>query len=128
MRSLGFLTTLALLLAKGPADALPVTETRCGWLENPTPANFWLTDADGSWTLSTQGGYQAEGFFDLPASDLDFQDQWVSPSGRSYGYGCACVDGVFNAQTAQTIKVMSVEPLDLAQCHADPHLPPEPGN
>ncbi|WP_413167911.1 DUF4087 domain-containing protein [Capilliphycus salinus ALCB114379] len=41
-----------------PADAL---ETRCGWLTNPTPANCYLKDTDGSWTLSVQGGYQASG-------------------------------------------------------------------
>ncbi|WP_442808865.1 DUF4087 domain-containing protein [Trinickia soli] len=23
-------------------------ENRCGWLQNPTPANWWLDDKDGS--------------------------------------------------------------------------------
>ena len=26
------------------AFASSVSETRCGWLENPTPANWWLLD------------------------------------------------------------------------------------
>ncbi|MEO1404760.1 MAG: DUF4087 domain-containing protein, partial [Cyanobacteria bacterium J06635_1] len=36
-------------------------EKRCGWLENPTPSNWWLNDRDGSWGISFQGGYQADG-------------------------------------------------------------------
>ncbi|MCZ8486886.1 DUF4087 domain-containing protein [Vibrio lentus] len=29
-------------------------ETRCGWLENPSPANMWLIDRDGTWNISVQ--------------------------------------------------------------------------
>lgn len=36
-------------------------ETRCGWFANPTPANAWLLDRHGQWTIGLQGGYQAEG-------------------------------------------------------------------
>ena len=36
-------------------------ENRCGILTNPTPANWWLIDRDGEWTIGAQGGYQAEG-------------------------------------------------------------------
>lgn len=35
-----------------PANAL---ETRCGYLVNPTPANWLLKDAEGTWTISRQG-------------------------------------------------------------------------
>jgi hypothetical protein len=31
-------------------------ETRCGWFSNPTPANIWLYDRDGDWTIGVQGG------------------------------------------------------------------------
>jgi hypothetical protein len=41
-------------LAAVPALA----ERRCGWLENPTPANYCLTDRDGEWTIGVQGGYR----------------------------------------------------------------------
>ena len=41
-----------LALAMLPARA---SENRCGWLVNPTPGNWWLTDRDGTWTLATQG-------------------------------------------------------------------------
>lgn len=30
-------------------------ETRCGWLENPSPANMWLIDRDDTWAISVQG-------------------------------------------------------------------------
>jgi hypothetical protein len=40
-----------------PANA---AETRCGWLQNPTPANWWLTDRDGTWTISAQGDIKQE--------------------------------------------------------------------
>ncbi|MBL7685903.1 MAG: DUF4087 domain-containing protein, partial [Deltaproteobacteria bacterium] len=36
-------------------------ETRCGWIDNPTPANWDLTDRDRTWTIGVQGGVQAEG-------------------------------------------------------------------
>ena len=47
---------VAALLAAAPAP-----ERRCGWLQNPTPANYWLIDRDGEWTIGAQGGYQAPG-------------------------------------------------------------------
>ncbi|CAK7256682.1 protein of unknown function [Shinella sp. WSC3-e] len=42
-------------------------ETRCGWLQNPTPANWWLDDSEGTWTLMTQGaGNEPAGFDRIP--------------------------------------------------------------
>ena len=26
-------------------------QTRCGWIDNPTPANWWLTDGYGEWII-----------------------------------------------------------------------------
>jgi len=37
------------------------SELRCGWLQNPTPANQWLIDKDGTWDISLEGGYSAPG-------------------------------------------------------------------
>lgn len=91
--------------------------TRCGWLSNPTPANFWLDDKDGQWIIGTQGGHQAEGA-DLP----EFPDsRWVKTNG-SYGYGCACVKGTFNSETneVQFIKSAIVRPL--SACRKDKTL------
>ncbi|MGL5194038.1 MAG: DUF4087 domain-containing protein, partial [Chroococcales cyanobacterium] len=39
MQKIGWVT-LALIATTLPATA---TELRCGWLHNPTPANWWLT-------------------------------------------------------------------------------------
>jgi|GEM_PF-3651169 len=115
----------------GDAQSVPTltteTEKPCGWLENPTPANYWLTDADGEWIVSVQGVYQSAGFYDLPAANLDFDDQWVSfsPSG-SYGYGCACMDGHFEQSSKYAVQIFAAQPLALERCRADPNLPPEP--
>ena len=39
------------------ASLSPVlAEERCGWLENPTPGNWWLKDAHAFWIIATQGG------------------------------------------------------------------------
>ncbi len=43
--------TAALTIAANAQAA----ETRCGWIENPTPANWWLEDAENTWTIMTQG-------------------------------------------------------------------------
>jgi hypothetical protein len=40
---LPILTTCLVFAAAHPAFA----EKRCGWFQNPTPANAWLTDKDG---------------------------------------------------------------------------------
>ncbi len=50
---------LALLAVS--AEAAPGYETRCGWVENPTPGNWSLMDHDGEWEIGIQGGRQAEG-------------------------------------------------------------------
>lgn len=47
-------------------EAPPQFETRCGWFSNPTPANIWLYDRDGEWTIGVQGGYQVEGEWPWP--------------------------------------------------------------
>lgn len=97
-------------------------ETRCGWYENPTPANHWLIDADGEWTLSVQGGQNAPGFIDLPAEAFEFED-WVKTN-VNYGYGCACITGVFGAASVgEVLRVTSMEPLTLSKCTSDPALP-----
>ena len=53
----GLVVGLVTLAPLRPALA----EERCGWLENPTPGNWWLKDARGLWIISAQGGPYAEG-------------------------------------------------------------------
>ena len=75
-------------LASAVAPAAPASERRCGWLHNPTPANWWLVDRDGEWLLGAQGGYQAPGMDEMP--DMTSAG-WVETNGH-YGHGCACMD------------------------------------
>ena len=79
--------TLAFALSAAASPIPPRPEKRCGWLINPTPANWWLGDRQGEWELGVQGGYQAPGKDELP--DMSARG-WVETNG-SYGYGCACL-------------------------------------
>lgn len=104
------------LLAAGATVAAPAdgkAVLRCGWFQNPTPANAWLNDRDGQWLISSQGGHQAEG--DWP----NFPDaQWVATNG-SYGYGCACLRVHADAKTRDIARVVSAHARPLAVCRAD---------
>jgi len=94
-------------------------ETRCGWLTNPTPANMWLVDHDGEWTIGTQGGYQMDGDWELP----EFRrGQWVRTNVGSYGYGCACLRLRVNKETRQVIEIKSSRTRTLAACRRDRSL------
>lgn len=113
---------LAAALAAFPAIAAapgPAAERRCGWLQNPTPANWWLVDRDGEWTMSVQGGPWAEGMDNLP--DMSTRG-WVRTNGN-YGYGCACMTVVTNRAQHRITRIVSATPLPLRQCRADRRLP-----
>src|SRR5678815_3794432 len=62
-------------------------ETRCGWFENPTPANAWLVDKNGEWTIGIQGGYQADG--DWPNIP---ERQWVATNNTCLLYTSDAAD------------------------------------
>ena len=94
-------------------------ERRCGWVENPTPANWWLRDREAEWTLSTMAGYQAPGFDSLPTMDTA---GWVKTNG-SYGYGCGCMVVETNRAAARITRLVSATPVPLARCRADHTLP-----
>jgi hypothetical protein len=104
------------VLALAPTAAL--AETRCGWLENPTPGNYWLTDRDASWTLSTQGGEEAAGM-DL-IGDISAGD-YVKTNGY-YGYACACMD-VATDGVDRITEIASFRQLPIAKCSNDSALP-----
>jgi hypothetical protein len=100
-----------------PANAL---ETRCGWLANPTPANWYLKDTDGTWILSAQGGYQASGMENIP--DLD-GPEYVRTNGN-YGYACACLDVDTDSNQMRITRVQNTEQLSVSTCQQDQNLPP----
>ncbi|WP_340645458.1 DUF4087 domain-containing protein [Phenylobacterium sp.] len=114
---------LPLAAASAPAQAAAkksVGEMRCGWIANPTPGNFWLTDSAGEWVIGMQGGYQAPGMDLIP--DLSEHD-WVVTNGVSYGYGCACLRVETNAKAKRITAIHSVKQQPLKTCRADKNLP-----
>lgn len=113
MRALMIGLALATMLI-GSAAA----ERRCGWIVNPTPGNWWLTDRQGQWIMAVQGGREARGMDLLP----DFSErEWVRTGGSSYGYGCACLD--VRTRSGAITRILSVRQLTLRKCRADARLP-----
>lgn len=105
------------LMLTAPATA---AENRCGWLMNPTPANWWLTDKDGTWTLMSQGEEPRDEVMEnLP----DFDDAQYVASNGNYGYGCACLSVDVNKADSRITQVYSGKILKLSRCEADTTLP-----
>lgn len=104
---------------KTVANSVPANsiEKRCGWLQNPTPANFWFTDKDGEWTIGAQGGYQAEGTDYLP----DFGNEWVKTNGN-YGYGCICMNVKVDKKEQKVVEIKSASVRPLSACRNDKSL------
>ena len=73
-------------------------EKRCGWLENPSPANWWLNDKDGTWTLLTMGNEPVPGLDKMP--DMSTKG-WVVTNAGGHGYGCACLDLEIDPRTRE---------------------------
>ena len=107
--------TAAAIAAANP----PAVERRCGWLQNPTPANWWLIDRDGEWLIGAQGGYQAPGMDEMP--DMSTAG-WVEVNGH-HGYGCACMDMVVDPASGDVLRISAATPKPLAQCRRDRKLP-----
>jgi len=95
-------------------EAQTRVELRCGWFSNPTPANAWLIDRDGEWTIGIQGGYQADG-------NWPDTGKWVKTNVH-YGYGCTCVKATVDRKEMRVIKIVSSYGKSLAACRKDPAL------
>lgn len=111
--------TLVLGLTWRMATPAQAIERRCGWLDNPTPSNWFLEDADRSWTISAQGGYQAQGLNTIP--DISARD-YVKTNGY-YGYACACMDVQTDRQRGRILSLRNFKQLSLSQCRRDRALP-----
>lgn len=107
---------LTLLLA---VAAQPPMQRYCGWLDNPTPGNWWLRDRTRQWTLATQGAPGAPGWEDV---SFEGKQQSVETNG-SYGYSCACVTMRGNPRTGRVEEVRTVRFQPLRICRADRRLP-----
>lgn len=99
-----------------PQSKTPSLVTRCGWFSNPTPSNASLFDRDAEWTISVQGGYQAEG--DWPEFG---PREWVETNVH-YGYGCACMNVGVDRSRHVITKIVSSRALSLATCRQDRFL------
>lgn len=105
---------------------LPLTvnasQTRCGWLHNPSPANIWLSDADGDWTISLQGGEPIlkndDDFDNLP---VPRETNYVRTNG-AYGYSCACLEVDVNTRQNKITAIYRSQSLELKQCLEDPAI------
>ncbi len=115
-RFIPHLIGLPLLLLAVPAQA---AEKRCGYVENPTPGNWWLTDGQGQWIMGTQGSEAAEGMEAMPESF--FGKGWVRTNG-SYGYRCGCLTIDTDRAQQRISRVRSAQALPLNRCTADPAL------
>ena len=89
------------------------------WVSNPTPANWWLDDRDGEWTIGVQGGYQAEGMENMPESL--FGPGWIAVNG-DYGYRCACLKVDTDRKTSRIRQIHAARPLPMRKCEADKAL------
>ncbi len=116
----GLLVGVAMLTLAGAPSAEAKPERRCGWLVNPTPANWWLRDRDGEWVLSVQGREPVPGMDLIP--DMSTRG-WVETNGH-YGHGCACLVMETDAAARRVLRVVAAEPLPLSRCRADRALPP----
>lgn len=111
-----------MLAAAAPAEAV---ERRCGWLSNPTPANWSLIDREGEWVLGEQGGYQ------MPDKSWDKMPDiasrhWVKTNVK-YGYGCACMNVRTDRGRMRILEVSSATAVPLRRCRRDRRLPRAPG-
>ena len=111
---------IGFFLLSGLLDASAQTrkfETRCGWLDNPTPSNYSLYDKDREWIISVHGGYHVEKFA-APA----FGKQWIDYFGRSYGYGCACFQMTVDKETGRVLAIRKSYVKPLSVCRKDKAL------
>lgn len=100
--------------------ALPAAaaETRCGWIANPTPGNWWLTDADAEWTIMLQGGTEPAGMELIP--DLS-GPEYVQTNGN-YGYACACLTVDTDKAESRILRIAAARQLPLERCEQDRKL------
>ena len=111
---------LIVILGMFSALAATAEETRCGWLENPSPANMWLIDRDGSWDISVQGTSNAlddksmELLYQATASENEFVR-----TNRNYGFSCACLTVDVDEETNSITTIYKSTPLPLKQCLED---------
>jgi hypothetical protein len=112
-------TTLAGLVLLALAQTATAAENRCGWLQNPTPGNWWLTDRDAIWTLRDQGSEEEPDGMDL-IPDLSTRE--FRKTNGNYGEACACMVVETDAGRERISKILSFRQLPLSRCDRDKSL------
>jgi hypothetical protein len=107
---------VTLLLSAAPAAA---AEKRCGWLHNPGPGNWWLTDRDGEWTLTRRGERPPRGL----EQAIDMRTAGWKKTNGSYGYGCSCLTIEADPRGKRVTRVYTARSLPLRSCRMDKRLP-----
>lgn len=94
----------------------------CGWVDNPTPSNWSITDRTGEWEIGAQGAYQAKGV-DMPdfGGMPDHPKFWVETNG-SYGFGCACIKAKVDSRNRRIRSLVHVRALPIKTCREDSTL------
>lgn len=112
---------ILLLVALTATMSAQAKEMRCGWLYNPSPANGWLIDAEGEWTLTTQGQPNAftdeDKAFDLMSKASENKKSFVVTNGLDYGYSCACL--TVTTQKSTVTAIHQAKQLPLRKCRTD---------
>ena len=116
IRAVLFGCALLAVATPGFAAAAHPVQTRCGWFDNPTPGNAWLIDRDGEWTVSLQGGAEAEG----PWPDFS-PAQWTATNGP-HGHGCACLVARVDPGERRVLRILQARARPAAACRAEPGL------
>ncbi|PWQ97750.1 DUF4087 domain-containing protein [Leucothrix pacifica] len=114
-RSITLMLGLGLMSLSFSASA---AEYRCGWIENPGPATWWITDKDARWEISTPGGYSvaAQSIDNLPNV---IPNEYVRVNGI-YGYSCGCLSVDTDKQNKRIVSIQSKgKQVFLKQCLED---------
>jgi len=95
-------------------------ETRCGWLENPSPGNIWLIDRDGSWDISVQGTPNSldDKSMEQVYKSLANENEFVRTN-RNYGFSCACLTVDVDKETKSITAIYKSKQLPLKPCLED---------
>lgn len=98
-------------------------EYRCGWLLNPTPANFYFIDKEGEWGLSEQGmssPLSDQSWDNMPESN---DNEFVRINGN-YGFSCVCLNVKTNKKNRRILEIYKKsKSLLLKRCLEDRELP-----
>lgn len=99
------------------------SETRCGWLDNPSPTNMWLIDRDGTWDISFQGGDSSldDQSLELAYQAIENNKEFVRTN-RNYGFSCACLTVDVDKEKNSVIAIHKAKQLGLKQCLEDIYI------